>query len=183
MCKTSNEPHAHHESRERVRSLIEVLGSGNGMDRQSARAALAAIGPPAVPALIEALSDPARQVRWESAKALAEIADPVSADALAASLSDDDSGIRWVAAEALITLGEAGLRAALRALVDEAESTNLRQGAHHVLHAHVHGPRASEVVPVLAALDGPAAAESAPVAAEWALQHLSSALPHVQSQH
>lgn len=115
--------------------LFQKLADKNGLVRQHAREDLIEIGEPAVPTLIKGLSHKNKQVQWESAKALIDIRSPQAAPALVQSLMDDHPSIRWLSAEALIALGKNCIKPLLKELLDNYDSSWLRQGAHHVLHA------------------------------------------------
>jgi HEAT repeat protein len=153
-----------------IARLAETLASEDITERRKARQELATIGQPAVAALVDALTDPRIQVRWEAAKALVEIADPAAAPALIRSLEDENSDIRWLAAEALIASGKAGLVPLLRALEERADSLWLREGAHHVLVESEKTDLGPIVTPVLVALRDIAPAEEVPLAAKAALE-------------
>jgi HEAT repeat protein len=139
--------------------LIKRLHDRNGQVRQQARWALVHHGSASVPALVDALGEPDRNVRWEAAKALGEIADPSGAKALVAALDDERFGVRWLAAEGLIRMGDAALPPLMARLAQSANSVWLRGGAHHVLRGlneragvqHHALPR--EVLAVVAALE------------------------------
>ena len=120
---------------ERIELLFLKFADKNGLVRQRAREDLIEIGEPAVQTLIEGLSDKNKQVQWESAKALIEIRSPQAAPALVHTLMDDHPSIRWLSAEALIALGKDSINPLLKELLDNYDSSWLRQGAHHVLHA------------------------------------------------
>jgi HEAT repeat protein len=111
----------------------EALSSMDGVTRQVAREQLVDMGPPVVPLLNSLLEDERDRVRWEAALALKELADPTSAAPLVGALEDPDRDVRWVAAEALAGIGEPGLRPLLTALVHDADSLELREGAHLVI--------------------------------------------------
>lgn len=137
-----------------VASLIADLAARDPLARTAARRALARIGGPAVPALIQALFDSRHHVRWEAAKALKSIADPTAASSLVKALGDEDVDVRWLAAEALAALQEDALPPLLSALIEKPDSEWLLEGAHHVCHdlyrrsSNVHARR------MLAALKG-----------------------------
>ena len=131
----SNSYHIESKSDENIASLIAAFRSKNGMERQKARLSLIEIGNPGVSFLIEALSVPNKRVRWEAAKTLKSIKDPNAAPALVNLLTDESSQVQWLAAEALIALKRASLVPLLQALAENFDSTWLRHGAHHVLHA------------------------------------------------
>jgi hypothetical protein len=118
-----------------LNSLMDVLAGKDGAARMKARKALVALGKPAVASLIRALQNSrSDQLRWEAAKALGTIGDSRAIPALMKALEDRDSDVRWVAAEALKKFRKAAWPPLLRALVKTgADSSLLRQGAHHVL--------------------------------------------------
>jgi HEAT repeat protein len=156
--------------------LVTDLASDDGSVRENARLSLVGIGGRAVAALIDALGDPRRQVRWEAAKALEQIADPKAALALVGALEDKEFSVRWLAAEGLIALESKGLVPLLRALIERSDSAWLREGAHHVLHDlhNVSGRRLREVLePLLAALEDVEPVLEVPPAAETALEALT----------
>ncbi|MBU0496201.1 MAG: HEAT repeat domain-containing protein [Chloroflexi bacterium] len=153
-------------------TLLSTLHSHNGLERERARQALVAIGQPAGPALIDLLTDPYHQVRWEAAKALVEIRDPRAAPTLVARLEDEEFDMRWLAAEGLIALGRAGLLPLLAALVTRGDSVWLRQGAHHVLNSMFRKDLPAAVIAVLAALEDGAPGLVTPQAAQAALDAL-----------
>jgi len=152
--------------------LVKEFASSSAIDREIAREALVAIGKPAVQALVEALSNPDDQVRWEAAKALNCIADPAAVPALVTALGDERAGVRWLAAEVLIALGHASLEPVLKALTDPANVSWLREGAHHVLHELTRRESAERLRPVLEALEDFEPGLTAPLAALRALQAL-----------
>lgn len=153
--------------------LIAKLSSKDGVTRMHARKMLVELGPAATPELVKWLSDPRVQLRWEATKALAEIADPEAAGALIVELKDEDFGVRWLAAEGLVRLGPDGLIPLLEALSRRLVSERFRAGAHHVIHAQMEGSLGDVLRPVLEALSGFAARESAPVAARRALAEIA----------
>jgi HEAT repeat protein len=115
--------------------LISELRSKDGARRMQAREALVTIGKPAVPFLVELLTDKSEIVRWEACKALRRIKDVSTAEALANALNDESMAVQWLAAEALIMLKTAAVLPLLELLEKKFESPFVRQGAHHVLHA------------------------------------------------
>lgn len=166
---------------ESTSSAIADLAGDDPLVRVNARHWLVGIGGPAVPALIEALADPHREVRWEAAKALGQIADPVAAPALVRALQDRGFGIRWLAADGLIDLGREGVVPLLQALVKRSGSVRLRQGAHRVLHELARGQLKNVLQPVVAALEGMESSLAAPLAAETALEALTGRARHRDS--
>jgi hypothetical protein len=156
-----------------INELIATLGDHGGLARQRARHSLVAIGKPAVPALVEALTDPNGHRRWEAAKTLGAIRDPSAAPALVRAMEDEDFGVRWLAAEGLIGLKRAGLASLLQALIHHSDSIWIREGAHHVFRMLVDHDLHDLVAPVLAALDGAEPVLEAPSAAQAALKALT----------
>jgi len=158
-----------------IADLITALGSPNGLARRRARENLVGMGKPAVPALVEALSDPmaSRHIRWESAKALSEMRAPESAPALVHALEDRNFGVRWLAAEGLMRLGRAGLRPLLEALIQHSGSFWLREGAHHVLRMLGIEDLEPELSAVLAAMEDIEPDVEVPPAAYAALRALA----------
>ena len=137
-----------------VESLIANLGNEDSLVRQRARKALVLMGGRSVELLKKALSSDHGDVRWEAVKALGEIADPGAAESLARALEDERPGIRWLAAEGLIGLGRSGVKAMLKALIMDPESTLIQKGVHHGLSVLVKTrvDLREALLPVLSAL-------------------------------
>lgn len=159
-------------SSERIKSLVGVLASTNGVERHAAREKLEEIGKPAVPTLIGSLKSPSEFARWEAAKALCEIADASAAPALVDTLEDEKAAVRWLAAAALINLGRYALAPLLRGLEGHSDSIWFRDGAHHVLHSLIRDGVADEAMPVLDALENLEPSIEAPIAAYHVLEDL-----------
>ena len=117
-----------------ISALIADLGEPHGLTRQRARLALAHIGAPAIPSLLEALTDQNGGVRLETVKVLGEIHDPSTVNALIEKLLDEETSVRWAAMESLIHTGRACLRPLLEKFVKTFDSAYLREGVHHILH-------------------------------------------------
>ena len=117
---------------DQIEALVTRLGDKDGGVRQRARETLAAIGEPALPALLELLASPQVRMRWEAAKALTESPDPVAIPGLVALLADDESDLRWLAAIGLVNIGNRSLPYVLQVLTERAESKGLREASHHV---------------------------------------------------
>lgn len=156
-----------------VQELISTLTHKDGVERERARHAIEVIGEPAVPFLLEALTNRTERLRWEACKALVTIKSPTASTALVGALEDESMEVRWLAAEALIALSRAALPPLLHALEDRPESLFLRQGAHHVLHAlekdHLLLLHTLEVLDTIRTLE---AGHAIPVAARRALNAL-----------
>ncbi|RXW31489.1 HEAT repeat domain-containing protein [Propioniciclava flava] len=87
--------------------LASRLGDGDALQRDALTGAFARFGEAAVPALIEALGSPERDVREHAADALGHLgADAITAtDALAGLASDPDADVRLAAVAALGQFG------------------------------------------------------------------------------
>jgi len=157
---------------ESIETLVAMLGDRDGMKRLRARAELVARGRPAAEALVGLMDSDDAWLRWEAAKALGEIADPVATDALIQALEDEDQDVRWLAAEGLARIGRPALPALMRVLIDRSKHVDLREGAHHVLHA-LEDPDTRELVaPVYMELSGPSPATDVIPAADKVLRKL-----------
>ncbi len=88
-----------------VPALVECLSSPDGLLRRLAGDALAAVGAPAVPALIAALETGPDTGRGQAARALALIADPRSIPALFAVLDDRSTFVIYWAEQGLDKMG------------------------------------------------------------------------------
>lgn len=123
-----------------IKSLIADLAAKDWRVRLKARQSLVNTGAKAVPSLIEALSNPSLQVRWEVAKALGEIRDPAAADVLVKVIAEEEESfdVRWVAAEALISIGRGAVVPLLNALIANPNSEWLHESSHHIL-SHLAG--------------------------------------------
>lgn len=155
-----------------IGALAQALSDRDGGKRQETREYLVKVGAPAVLVLTALITDPNHRVRWEAAKALGQIDDPTAAPALVTALEDDESDIRWLGAEGLIVLGRSGLVPLLEELISRSGSFQLREGSHLVIRKLVEQGRYPYLVPVLDALDGPAAEDALPPAASRALDAL-----------
>ena len=155
-----------------VSDLAQALRSEDPATREGACKALIALGRPAVPPLVDTLSDPQDHARREAARALSRIHDPSSAPALVLALEDELPGVRWIAGEGLIAMGRDALAPLFRALIRRSDSVRLRQGAHHVLRALSEGEKGRQLAPVMEALEGPEPISALPVAAFNALKEL-----------
>ena len=157
-----------------ISSLVSLLAGKDGVARIKARAALVDIGRPAVSALVSALKDRNQTMRWESAKALGQIRDPKSIDALVAALQDKLFDVRWLAAEALIGIGDKSVKPILQAIVDNPESEEVREGAHHVLHDLVTSRYRDDLKPLITALEDLTFTLDIPIRAKQVLKAIDS---------
>jgi len=101
-----------------VQQMIESLGDKRGLVRLNFAEAIGAIGKPATPLLMEAVSHhPNVVVRRAAAKTLTLIADPIAVPTLVSSLlSDSDTVVRASVVGALARTGEASVPALLAIL-------------------------------------------------------------------
>jgi HEAT repeat protein len=114
--------------------LVEALASDDEALHYEASRALGQIGPPAVPALIQALRLPKAHVRWHAVRTLGAIGDPAAATGLAEALADDDYSVRWAAADALLNLGHEAVPKILERLARYMPHDDSYQAARHALH-------------------------------------------------
>lgn len=137
-----------------VKRLINDLSSKDGGTRESARAALAEIGSPAIPDLAKALVEGKDWTRWEAAKTLGEISNPQGIPALVEALRDKNFDVRWLAAKGLIAIGWKSAVPVVESLMEHPDSVWMRDGAHHVLHDLAHGPLEEPLGSFLKVLEG-----------------------------
>lgn len=173
-----------------IKSLIADFASKEGKVREKARQSLAGFGAAAFPLVVDALSHPNPQMRWEAAKTLGEIRNPAAVPALVGALEDEEFDVRWLAAEALISIGdESVVEPLLKVLIGRGDNIWVQEGAHHVLthlvgkdqdiehhefnHPKVQWVRFKEIkeilVPVVRALEGTEPSMEVPIAAKVAL--------------
>ncbi len=154
-----------------IDKMIAELHRTDSLARYRARLRMEKVGKPAVPFLVELLSDPDHSVRREACKALGTINDPSAAVALAKALDDENVEVRWLAAEALIAFGSKAIMPLLQALEVRFSSIFLRQSAHHVLHSlKKKNLLNKEMLAVLDTLRSMEPQISAPAAARTALE-------------
>ena len=111
---------------ESVRELIESF-AGNPINvRLEVTQRILAIGPRAIPELVQGLSHHSWDVRQDCANALAEFAAPSTVPPLIDALSDPQTGVRYEAARALGKIGSTDAKKALEAAAVEAESDDYR---------------------------------------------------------
>ncbi|MFB3885687.1 MAG: DUF302 domain-containing protein [Thermodesulfobacteriota bacterium] len=158
-----------------IRDLVMGLSSGDETIRIHSRESLVKIGRPAVVTLIQALRHGTRWVRWEAAKILGEIGDPMVAPALVAALKDEEFDVRWLASEGLTKMKAAGLEPLLHALMIEADSPRIREGAHYVVRNLMDEGFKEYLAPVLSALDSAEPVLELPWAAKAAHEKLTGA--------
>ena len=122
-------------------------------------------------AVLDDATRPAME-REQAAHKLAETPSPEVVERLVAALEDEESGVRWAAAAALIDCGDVALAQLLNALVAQADSTWLREGAHHVFSNTRSLKVQQATVDVVKVLKGPAANVATTEAAVRALMAL-----------
>jgi len=178
-----------------IDGLLQQLGDRDGVTRERARRSLVSLGGPAVEPLLGALKHRKSRVRFEAAMCLRDIADRRAVDGLVVALADRTFEVRWVAAEALINVGRPVVPVVLHALMEQADSTWLRDGCRHVLSHFAgldlraayhmeHHPAWIDfdlrdvLAPVVKALEQPGAASRVPVVAVQALEFFPVTVPH-----
>ena len=119
-------------------------------------------------AVLDDTTRPAME-REQAAHKLAESPTVAVVERLVTALEDEESGVRWAAAAALIDCGEAALVPLLNALVAQADSTWLREGAHHVFSSTRSLKVQQATADVVKALKGPASSVATTEAAVRAL--------------
>jgi len=160
-----------------VEPLIRCLSHEDEILSGEAADALGAIGPAAVPPLLQVLQSRDGWLRWLATRALSHIGDERAIDSLITALKDEDGGVRWLAAEALIKSGPKAVEPLLRALLREKMTPWFQEGSHHVIGSisqKVNGRRAAILRPLLLSLEEIDAGVEAPVAAARALDELRS---------
>ncbi len=152
-----------------VSRLIQNLSSRHAVERERGRAALVALGGPAVGPLLGAFASADERGRLEICKALTEIADPAATRLLIQCLEDDHQDLRWIAAEGLLNIEGPAVVPLFVALIDRASAHTILDGAAHVLRGLSRRVSRTIFDPVVAAMHGPEAGVSVPLAAETAL--------------
>lgn len=139
----------------RLGALLKSLESKNGLERKRARETLVLVGEPAVPHLLDLLSSPQKQLRWEAAKALQAMVQPEILGRLVELLADPDPDIRWLAASGLIALGPRSAVPVLKSLLGPPPPRGHREMSHRILRqlSAENGVLAEMVAPVIEALE------------------------------
>ena len=119
--------------KEHAKTLVTELGSTDAVRRAEASETLVAMGPEAIDALIQGVSDKNPQIREMSAWTLSEIGAPAArvVPVLISTLADPDENIRVMGSVALQNLGEPAVPYLIDAL--RAESTEIRLNAAYAL--------------------------------------------------
>jgi HEAT repeats/PBS lyase HEAT-like repeat len=94
-----------HADERAIPGLIKLLSDPDSLLARLASNALVAIGPPAVPALLDALSDGRQVGRFEVVRALAIIGDPRAIAGLMGVLEEDSALLEYWADEGLRRMG------------------------------------------------------------------------------
>ncbi|NWF70319.1 MAG: HEAT repeat domain-containing protein [Chloroflexi bacterium] len=103
-------------------SWVRALRAGDTLAKIAAADALAALGAPAVPALLETLGSGDAETRWRAAAALGWIDDSRSSAPLLALLHESDWSLRHSALWALAMKRDASISAGLFAVLLDASS-------------------------------------------------------------
>lgn len=131
-------------------AVIDALSTSNEQARWKAEAALRKMGRVAMPSLVEALRDSRVGVRRSVAYLLGEMRDEGTIPDLARTLGDADEDVRWKAAVALAGVGLPCVPEVLKQLV--ADGAEARKCAAWILQ-QVQSPQA--IPSLIAALDDP----------------------------
>ncbi len=163
-----------------LKNLISDLSSSNDFTRLKARRELLEAGKPAYASLLQALKHRNCLVRWEAVNILGATGDSEVAPALVGALEDREFEVRWVAAEALTRMGRGGLKTLFQALIENADSAFLREGAHHVFHKLSQGDLNGELrvflTPILIALESREPAVEIPPVALRSMETMDESL-------
>ena len=85
-------------------------------------------------ALLDHLCDDDEHARHELIELLGNMDEETAIEALVRQIECNNLTVRWGAMNSLIHKGRSSVRPLLEALTRDMHSTNLREGAHHVLH-------------------------------------------------
>ena len=96
---------AAHPRNDLTRPLVQALSDPDGLTAELAANALAAIGPPAVESLLEALQAAKQSARIHAMHALAEIADPRAVRPMIESMSEESAMLHYWAEAGLERMG------------------------------------------------------------------------------
>ncbi len=135
-----------------LRRRIEDLASDDPALVEAARDGLAALGAPAVPALVSLLDEDDDTLRLRAISLLSLLSDPRSAGALVALLHDPSARIRQRAAGALSRFAAPEAVRALARLLARETSIQVRQVATRSLVRHVRAGSAEALNPILVLL-------------------------------
>ncbi len=112
-----------------ISRLIQNLSAHHVVERERSRAALVALGGPAVGPLLGAFASADERGRLEICKALTEIADRAATRLLIECLEDDHQDLRWIAAEGLLNIDGPAVEPLLVALIDRASAHTILDAA------------------------------------------------------
>src|SRR5262245_1884696 len=131
-----------------IAGYIEILREGNTGNASTARATLARIGEPAVPALVAALKDKESVVRAHAAEALSSMGAKAKAavPALISSLKDESWEVRLPSAEALGRIG-VDAKAAVPSLIIALSDNDDRVAAAAAGALRAVGPEGRAAIP------------------------------------
>ncbi|HEU5200254.1 MAG TPA: HEAT repeat domain-containing protein [Ktedonobacterales bacterium] len=156
-------------------ALVAALQAHDEALAGQVRQALFQIGPPAVPAVLEAAHSPDPWVRWHALRALGDLRDARCISALVEALADSDHAVAWMAARALAPLGSRVVRPVLELLIRAPGTPWLMETAGYVLRQQRHPSRLAAILqPVIHSMHDVEYRITAPMAAEHALEELES---------
>ncbi|HTK11481.1 MAG TPA: HEAT repeat domain-containing protein [Ktedonobacteraceae bacterium] len=131
-----------------IPALTQALSGADEQTTIQIFTALASIGHPAVPTLLNLSASPSAWIRWNCMRALSKISDYRSIPALTKALRDADHGVAWMAAKGLVDFGALSIEPVLRSLTGGEITPWLVETAAHVLSSQ----RNPQVRPYLAPL-------------------------------
>lgn len=113
---------------EALPELTRVMRQDHWDVSEVAIKAIARLGKPSIPVLLESLGDSRPFIRWEAAAGLGQIADSSTAETLAKALGDSNAVVRSTAAEALGRVGGPAAVSGLQEALKDKEGS-VRQAA------------------------------------------------------
>ncbi len=119
-----------------ISDLIEQFAGSPMNVRLQVTRDILAFGQEAVPELIEGLTHESWSVRQDCANALSELPDDSATLPLIDALQDKETGVRYEAARALGRIGTEKARAAIEALVPDADDEQFRYFLYDCLHGN-----------------------------------------------
>ncbi|HEY4387857.1 MAG TPA: HEAT repeat domain-containing protein [Ktedonobacteraceae bacterium] len=131
-----------------IPALTQALSGADEQTTIQIFTALASIGHPAVPTLLNLSASPSAWIRWNCMRALGKISDYRAIPALTKALRDVDHGVAWMGAKELVEFGSLSIEPVLRSLAGGEITPWLVETAAYVLS----NQRNPQVRPYLAPL-------------------------------
>ncbi len=159
---------------ETAAALVEALRAHDEALASQARQALLQLGPPAVPALVQATHSPDSWVRWHALHVLGELRDVRGLRPLVEALADEDFAVAWMAARSLVALDTPVVKEVLLLLLRAPDTPRLMETAAYVLRAQTHPPFKEALEPVIQSMHQTNYRAAVPLAVERALEQLDA---------